>query len=434
MRKTFVLLELLNHMVLVAQEAKARGHVVVALNRDPLRRTGPFAVPDGLVDELVPVTSWSDREEVAGLLKDVHERYDVVGTYAAFEATLPHEAALRTLAGLPNNGEANTRAVLDKAGVRDRLRGAGLSGLPSATLGEALAWQEWPDWGTAVVKPANGTGSSLCYRVSSLEALHRVAAEARAGAVVNPLMRDYILDHGEFVVEQEAAGELLSVESLVDRGRVHVLGLTGRYVLASDPVVEMGLQFPYHHPRAAEAAEKARAIHEALGIVHGPTQIEFMVPDTGPIELIDFNVRSAGTASVVSFGEAFGTRHEVVLCDIACGLDPDLSFLDRPTRHAVEMLLLPPHGTTHMVPVGFPAGTLCRRLSKPLGEPLSGRADQLDAVAMFVVSAETASQVHAAALEARRATLFDGVPLGDDPHNVLQYSAHLAQDLTGGAV
>ncbi|NUL34955.1 ATP-grasp domain-containing protein, partial [Streptomyces lunaelactis] len=150
-------------------------------------------------------------------------------------------------------------------------------------------------WGGAVLKPANGTGSSLCFRVSSLATLHEAAARARAAAVVNPLMKDYIVGHGEFVLEQEAAGELLSVESLADRGEVHVLGLTGRYVLASDPVVEMGLQFPYHHPRSAEIIEKAKAIHRALGITHGPTQIEVMVPVTGPIELIDFNVRSAGT-------------------------------------------------------------------------------------------------------------------------------------------
>ncbi|MFE5792294.1 acetyl-CoA carboxylase biotin carboxylase subunit family protein [Streptomyces sp. NPDC056503] len=430
MKQAFVLLELLNHMVLVAKEAKARGHWVVALNHDPLRDSGPFEVPEGLVDELITVDSWSDREQINKLVTDLHARYDVVGTYAAFEATLPYEAALRELAGLPGNGERNVQHVLDKAAVRRTLRGAGLSDLRSATLSDALTWTEWPFQGAAILKPANGTGSSLCFRVSSLEELREAAESTRSVTVVNPLMKEYIHRHGEFVLEEEAAGELLSVESLVDRGEVHVLGLTGRYVLGSDAVVEMGLQFPYHHPRSAEIIEKAKAIHAAMGIVHGPTQIEFMVPLEGPVELIDFNVRSAGTASVVTFSEAFDVRHEVALTDLACGLTPDVSFLKRPTRFSTEMLLLPPPGATVMTEMTFPENALCCRLTKAPGAPLSGRADQLDAVAMIVVTADTAAEVHTAALEARRATLFAGEPLGDNPNNRLSSSPLIGQNLT----
>lgn len=430
MTQAFVLLELLNHMVLVAKEAKARGHRIVALNHDPLRDSGPFAVPEGLIDELISIDSWSDRDLITKTITDVHERYEVVGTYAAFEAVLPYEAALRELAGLPNNGEQNVVEVLDKAAVRSKLREAGLSGLGSATLTEALKWTEWPFRAGAILKPSNGTGSSLCFRVSSLAELRGAAEQTRSVTVVNPLMKDYIHQHGEFVLEEEAAGELLSVESLVDRGEVHVLGLTGRYVLASDPVVEMGLQFPYHHPRSAEIIAKAKAIHQAMGVVHGPTQIEFMVPEEGSVELIDFNVRSAGTASVVTIGEAFGTRHEVALTDLACGITPDVSFLERPTRFSTEMLLLPPPGATVMTEVVFPESALCCRLTKTPGDALSGRADQLDAVAMLVVSADTAAQVHAAAVEARRATVFDGAPLGDNPNNRLASSPLIGQDLT----
>lgn len=98
MTQAFVLLELLNHMVLVAQEAKSRGHRIVALNHDPLRDSGPFAVPEGLIDELISIDSWSDGDLITKIVTDVHERYEVVGTYAAFEAVLPYEAALRELA------------------------------------------------------------------------------------------------------------------------------------------------------------------------------------------------------------------------------------------------------------------------------------------------------------------------------------------------
>ncbi|MBA0051703.1 ATP-grasp domain-containing protein [Streptomyces sp. AJS327] len=429
MKNAFVLLELLNHMVLVAQEAKARGYHVVALNHDPLRDSGPFAVPDGVVDEVIPVESWADEEQLGKILDDVLGRYQVAGTYTAFEAALPAEAVLRERAGLPGNGPETTSTALDKIEVRRILRENGLSGLGSASLTEALEWTEWPFAGGAILKPANGTGSALCFRVSSLEELREAVERTRSVEVVNPLMREYVERHGGFVLEEEATGELLSVECLVDRGEVHVLGLMGRYVLASDPVVEAGTRFPYDHPRTPEIIERVTAFHRCLGVRHGPTHIEVMVVEDGPVELIDFNLRSAGVATVVCFSEAFGTRHEEVLTDLACGVTPDLGFLGGPIRYTAEMLVLPPPNSTLMESLEFPEGSFCQRLMRPLGKPLSGRSDQLDVVCMFNVSADTAAEVHTKVLEARRATVFNGEPLGDNPNNDLAFSPYLARDM-----
>lgn len=432
MNKTFVCLELMNHMVLVAKEAKARGHRIVALNHDPLRDSGPFAVPDGLVDELLPIASWSDPAQVEPVIDDLLKRHEVGGTYAGFEATLPFEAALRERAGLPNNGADNVRRVMDKAAVRRKLYAEGLSELRSMSLREALKEDGWPLERPAVLKPANGTGSALCYLVSSPEELRAAADEIERATVVNPLMREYILTHGEFVLEERAEGELLSVESLVYRGEVHTMGLMGRYVLAKDPVVEMGFQFPYHHPRLQEIFAKAKRFHESMGIFHGPTQIEVMVPESGPIELIDFNARLAGTGSIVVFSEALGVPYQKLVTDLACGTEPDLSFLGGPTGFASEMLVLPPPGATVMNSLEFPAETICRRTMKEFGRPLSGRADQLDAIAMFVVSATSAAESHKKAIDARHNMTFNGQPLGENENNVLEFSNYIGKDLLPG--
>lgn len=427
--QAFVLLEMMNAMLLVASEAKARGLRVVVLNRNPLNADGVFAVPDGLVDEFVQVESWADTEGTEALVADVHQRYQVVGTYAVFEAALVAEARLRESAGLPTTGVEKTVRVLDKARVRRKLYEEGLSRLRSATLAEALRWQSWPYSGAAVLKPANGTGSALCFVVSSLEELRDAAVRAEAAEVVNPLMRDYILAHGGFVVEEKAEGELLSVESLVDRGRVRVVGLTGRYTLAADPVVEQGLFFPYHHPRAAEIIEQAVAFHHSLGIEHGATHLEVMVPADGDVELIDFNPRFAGFASAVSFSEVFGLPFGAVLADLCCGTEPDLSFMDRPTRFAAEMVVLPAPGATELRDIAFPADAVAARPTKPVGQRLSGRADQLDAVGMFIIVGDTAEQAHTRALCARRETVVNGEPLGDNPNNVVTFSPFVGRDL-----
>ncbi|GCB52715.1 acetyl-CoA carboxylase biotin carboxylase subunit family protein [Streptomyces sp. NL15-2K] len=416
-KQAFVLLELLNHMVLIAREAKNRGFHVIALNHDPLLTDGPFAVPEGVVDEVVPVASWADAEAVDGIVDDVLTRYDVIGTYAAFEGALRHEARLRERSGLPTSGATTVTRALDKALVRGTLYREGLTTLRSTTLTEALTWDDWRFDRAAVLKPANGTGSALCFTVASLGELRAATAEIAAVKVTNALMKQYILAHGEFVLEERAEGELLSVESLVHRGEVHVVGLTGRYVSALDPVVELGACFPYPHPRGEEIVARAVEFHRALGITHGPTHLEVMVPDEGPIELIDFNLRTIGAGMSVCIGNAFGIEYAVPLTDLACGRCPDLSFLARAPRHSADLLLLPPPGATVMTDLAFPEGTEYGRVTKPFGQPLSGRADQLDVVAMVVVNADTPEELHRRALEARKTTVFNGEPLGDNPNN-----------------
>jgi hypothetical protein len=154
-----------------------------------------------------------------------------------------------------------------------------------------------------------------------------------------------------------------------------------------------------------------------------------MVPEEGPVELIDFNPRFAGFASLVSFREVFGMPFEAVLTDVACGREPDLSFVRGHTRFAAEMVILPPPGVTELREVVFPPGAIAARLTKAPGQPLTGRADQLDAVGMFIVTGDTASEAHTKALAARRRTVVNGEPLGDNPNNLVTFSPLIGRDL-----
>jgi len=424
-KDVFVLLELMNHMVLVAKEAKARGYRIVALNHDPLRSSGPFAVPDDLVDEVVYVDSWQDPKQVAKVIEETHHRHEVQGTYSGFEAPLPYEATLRELAGLPNNGAETVRRILDKASLRTQLRAAGLTSLRSVLLREALEWDRWQLPGPAVLKPAHGSGSALCHVVSSLDELRAAAAEVAETEVPYHLMREYIRGGG-FVVEEKATGELLSVESLVYRGEVRPIGLTGRHMLARNPVVEMAFLFPYHHPRADEIIAKVTEMHRAVGFVHGPSHVEVMVaPDGGPIELVDFNARVCGGACVVVFSDVFGVSYPSLLVDLATGQSPDMSFLDRPHRYGAEAFVQAPPEATELRELVLPLETTVQRVTREPGQRLSGTTTQLDAVGMFLVTADTAAQLHEKVLDARRRTLFNGVPLGECPHNEVVFSEYV---------
>jgi hypothetical protein len=191
----------------------------------------------------------------------------------------------------------------------------------------------------------------------------------------------------------------------------------------------MGGWFPYHHPRLSEIVETSAAIHRSLGIFHGATHVEMMVPKTGPIELIDFNARFAGGDSLICFNHAFGIRFEACLVDLACGREPELSFLQRPSRYAADLMVLPPPGTTELREVVFPPEVVFQRLLKEPGKPLTGRADQLDHVAIYVAEAASEAELHRKALDTRRRVHVNGQPLGDNPNNRVTYSEYMARDL-----
>lgn len=422
MEKAFVLLELMNHMSFVLKEARSRGFRIVVLNHDPVKESGPYGVSKEFIDELVYIESWQDQPAVQRIIADVHRRYQVVGSYAGFEATLPYEAELRELAGLPNNGAANVRFVLDKGAVRKKLYSERLSELQSALLSEARLWPCWSFKGDAVLKPVNGTGSALCFFVSSLDSLHEAITQIEKAQVNYQLTREYITSCGEFVLEEKAEGELLSVESLLHNGKLHFIGLSSRYVLASDPVVEMGSSFPYHHPRLAEIVAKSEALHKSMKLFHGATHLEVMVPKQGPIELIDFNIRFAGVESLVCFSQAFNLPFERCLVDLACNMEPDLSFLQRPSQFAAELMVLPPPGVTEFQELRFPAEAVFQRLTKEPGKKLTGRADQFDHIGVFVVKADTERELHEKVIAVRRQVIFNGEALGENLNNRVAFS------------
>jgi biotin carboxylase len=413
MTPTFVLFEMQGQQVLVAEEAKRRGLRTVALNHDALRTTGPFAVRDGVIDEYVHVESWSAEDDVRRLVREATRGREIAGVHAAFEPTQRYAIGLRERAGLPHNTVEDTLHALDKAWVRRRMHEDGLTRLRHTTLREAMTWDTWRFDGPAVLKPGHGTASVLCFVVASLEELHRAAEVARRATIPNALMHDYVTAHGEFVLEELARGELLSVESLVRGGRIRHVGLTGRYVLAADPVVEQGLFFPYAHPRAAEIVEVCARFHESLNVVEGATHVEVMVPDTGPIELIDFNLRFAGIGAIALASDAFDVPFGRWLTDLACGDDP--GPLPPVRRHAVDVAVMPPAGVTEFRDIAFAPGTTRHRVNKKVGGTLSGGNAQIDTVAWFAVTGESAADAHRAALAARAATILNGAPLGDEP-------------------
>jgi biotin carboxylase len=417
----FIVLEPTNHLYQVIEAAARRGYDVVVFNTLPLPAAGPYERCRDGIAEIHRMSSWQDVDSCLARILAVCGDSPVAGTYAGQEITLEIDARLQEHFGLPGKDAATVRGLLDKVTTRRRLAQAGLTKLLTFTESEVDGWTQWPLPGEALYfKPVRGAASAFVRRCTTLaEVRAAIDIWRSADKAALPVLGDHLTSHGGgFFLEQEARGELLSAEGYVYGDEYHLIGLLSRAVLAKDPAVEMGITYPFDHPRRAEIADLMSSVHKALGVGYGLTHVELMVPADGDIELVELNLRFAGADALTTMNVAYGCRLEDELVALAVGAAPDF---DRPTLgYACMHALLAPVGATRLESVELPVPDLpfVKHLKVP-GSDLVSTDQQIDWVAVFVVFGETYAEAFGRAQDIRRRTRINGVELGLDPNNVV---------------
>lgn len=434
MDELFLVLEPGNHMYLVIEAARRRGLTVVVCHGQPVAPPAPFDQALASVSHFVQVDGWLDGQHAFETIVAWCGDRPVRGTYAGYEITLRTDARLRQHFGLPGSSPDKIAFLLDKLAVRTRLRDASLSKLRFVEDAALRGLSEWPFPGRAAfLKPVNGTGSVYVRRCTSLADVREHLAQWDGNG--RPLKRfttDHLKAGRGLVLEEEAVGELISVEGYCHRGTYVPLGITDRTVLARDIAIEMGNTFPCPHPRREEIFDKVRAIHACLEIDHGATHTELIVPargagegpgdgpgDDGDIELVELNARFAGGDILILIDHAFGIRFEDELVRLAMGEAP-AALPAQPVRYVAGQDFLPPAHARQFDSIDIPGDdVLFKKLVIKLGTALSSTAFQSDHLAAFVVAADSYAGALARAGEIRAATAINGVLLGDDPNNVV---------------
>ncbi|QJE03664.1 ATP-grasp domain-containing protein (plasmid) [Massilia forsythiae] len=419
MQTCFVVLEPVNHVYKVIETAAARGLHVVVFHAAPLAVGGGYTKGFDAIGEFHRIGSWLDEEAA---LQSIHSHLDgraVSGTYAAVETVLLVEATLREQLGLPSHGRAAIERLLDKRWVRRRLRETGLSRLGDANPREVTAGATWPfEDRTAYLKPITGGGSVHVTKCAGLEDVARGLREWDEEALsCRPILRQHLRRGGDLFLEEEAKGELMSLEGWVQDGRYRALGLTSRTVLARDPSVEMGATFPYDHPLRADIESKIGAIHAALGLVHGMTHAELMVSREGVVELVELNVRFGGSDILLMMNHAFGAAVDELLVDVACGREPArVDFICK--GYACMQQLLAPPGTAVLEGIDLDRGlVLNSRLLKDAGSVLASTNYQGDHVATFMVYGDSYAEALENARKVRSGARVNGTWIGEDCNN-----------------
>ena len=269
-----------------------------------LRRLGPVVASDG-----------RDLDSLAGELT----RLGVEGVVSFVDDHIVDAALLAGRMGLRYHTPDVARALVNKQVQRAVLDAAGIPGpafwsapgglddVGTAAFAERITYP-------AVVKPAEGSGSrDICLVRTPGE----LAAVLTTGDGTGHLVEQYLEDEDG---HEPWYASYLSVESVVSRGRVGHVAVTGRFPLA-EPFRETGNFIPALCP--ADRIQGILALTDdtiaALGITDSVTHTEIKLTPDGP-RLIEVNGRLGGRPPFV-LGAVSDTNLFQIACRVALG-DP----------------------------------------------------------------------------------------------------------------
>jgi hypothetical protein len=254
-------------------------------------------------------------------------RPDGITTFS--EALLLATARTAALLDLPFTGEHTLRKILDKAQQRTTLANAGVEVVRFARLTRlgdlrhALEYVGVP----AVLKPARGSGSRDTYLLVDLEHEMIMAGDLDQSRnvgtawIVEELLEG--LPRGEF-------GDYVSLEAVVEGGRVVPLAITGKFPLAP-PFRETGGIFPpamTHHEKEVVTKLGVAAI-EALDIATGMVHVEMKLTMNGP-RIIEVNPRLGGYSENLIVNASSNSFVDIALrCAVQEPIDTRLSPHDQ---------------------------------------------------------------------------------------------------------
>ncbi|MEL6530505.1 MAG: ATP-grasp domain-containing protein, partial [Pseudomonadota bacterium] len=226
----------------------------------------------------------------------------------------------------------------------------------------------------------------------------------------------FIMNGTGYFLEGAAKGELMSAEGFTNRGEYHFFGLCGRMLIKADPTVEVGSTFPVHHPRLDEIKELTKNIHEELGYYHGPSHVEFMIPEDGPIEMVEFNPRLAGVTNLTLFNLVMGEPTEDALVELGCGRPmPTLDSYSTKRAGTMCNVFSPVIGGT-LDTLDTPDAEWLR-VFKSMGDPLATKVSEFDYFACVMETGGTMTEAVEKIEAARRGIIVNGVSVGDNSIN-----------------
>lgn len=262
----------------VIRKAKTLGYYVLCLDADP------NAVGFAIADEHA-VINIVDEEACLAYARD--KQVDGVLTAATDFSVLTMSRIAEEL-HLPGINYQSAKVIKNKALVRKRLFEAnaddtGISYEIDSVddIADILPKIKFP----VMMKPVDGSGSRGASKVEKTEDFVKAAVFAMNGSITHRAVAEPFIEGKEY-----------GVESFVDNGVIHVLGVMQKDMTLPPYYAELGHAIPSGLTPELETKVKScvyRAIF-ALGVNHGSVNMDLLITNEGNVHIVDVGARMGG--------------------------------------------------------------------------------------------------------------------------------------------
>lgn len=262
----------------VIRKAQTMGYYVLCLDADP------NAVGFAIADEHA-VINIVDEEACLAYARD--KQVDGVLTAATDFSVLTMSRIAEEL-HLPGINYQSAKVIKNKALVRKRLFEAnaddtGISYEVDSVedIADILPKIKFP----VMMKPVDGSGSRGASKVEKAEDFVKAAEFAMNGSITH-----------RAVAEPFVKGKEYGVESFVDNGVIHVLGVMQKDMTLPPYYAELGHAIPSGLTAELETKVKA-CVHRAiiaLGVNHGSVNMDLLITNEGNVHIVDVGARMGG--------------------------------------------------------------------------------------------------------------------------------------------
>ena len=262
----------------VISKAKDLGYYVLCLDADPnavgFKIADEYAVIN-IVDEDACL-AYAREKQVDGVLTAATD-FSVL--------TMSHIAEVLHLPGINYN---SAKIIKNKALVRKRLFEANADDTSISyeidsleDIADILPKIKFP----VMMKPVDGSGSRGASKVEKAEDFVKAAEFAMNGSITHRAVAEPFIEGKEY-----------GVESFVDNGVIHVLGVMQKDMTEPPYYAELGHAIPSGLTPELETKVKScvyRAIF-ALGVNHGSVNMDLLITNEGNVHIVDVGARMGG--------------------------------------------------------------------------------------------------------------------------------------------
>lgn len=185
-----------------------------------------------------------------------------------------------------------------------------------------------------MVKPCDGSGSRGASRVDDAEAFVKACEFAMDGSITH-----------RAVAEPFIVGREYGVESFVDNGEIHILGVMQKDMTQPPYYAELGHAIPSGLSEEMENKVK-RCVYNALvalEVNHGSVNMDLLINEKGDVHIVDIGARMGGNligSHIIPIGTGIDYMGNMIKA--AVGDATDFSIQKSPVAVATKLLALSP--------------------------------------------------------------------------------------------